>query len=99
MTEPRYSARARQDYLDIAAYIARDNPVAAARTVDRIESECMEITRQPERGDHHEDIPDHFLVRSVGRYLIVYCVEDDGVSILRIVHGARDLKRLFPDSF
>lgn len=30
-----------------------------------------------------------------GYYLIVYRVRDEGVQILRIVHGARDLDALF----
>jgi len=31
----------------------------------------------------------------VGEYVIVYCVEDDDVFILRVVHGSRDFDRLF----
>lgn len=32
---------------------------------------------------------------SVGEYVIVYCVEDKDVFILRVVHGRRDLEALF----
>ncbi len=31
----------------------------------------------------------------VGEYIIVYCVEDEGVLILRVAHGRRDLEALF----
>lgn len=31
----------------------------------------------------------------VGEYVIVYCVENDDVLILRVVHGRRDLEVLF----
>jgi len=31
----------------------------------------------------------------VGEYIIVYCVEDQGVLILRVAHGRRDLEALF----
>jgi toxin ParE1/3/4 len=31
----------------------------------------------------------------VGEYVIVYCVEDDEVLILRVAHGRRDLEALF----
>ena len=32
---------------------------------------------------------------SVGEYVIVYCVEDDDVLVLRVVHGRRDIEALF----
>lgn len=31
----------------------------------------------------------------VGEYVIVYCVENDDVLILRVAHGRRDLEALF----
>jgi plasmid stabilization system protein ParE len=35
-----FTGPARQDLKEIAAYIRRDNPVAAARTVERIRETC-----------------------------------------------------------
>jgi len=32
---------------------------------------------------------------TVGEYAIVYCVENEDVLILRVVHGRRDLEVLF----
>jgi toxin ParE1/3/4 len=34
---------------------------------------------------------------SVGRYLVFYRIVADGIEVARILHGARDLKRLFGD--
>lgn len=34
-------------------------------------------------------------VKGFERYLIFYRPEEDGVEILRVIHGARDLERLF----
>jgi plasmid stabilization system protein ParE len=31
----------------------------------------------------------------VGEYIILYCVEGSEVFILRVVHGRRDLEKLF----
>jgi toxin ParE1/3/4 len=42
---------------------------------------------RPEFGEGIRTIP-------VGRYIIVLRVEDAKVTILRIIHGARDLPRL-----
>jgi plasmid stabilization system protein ParE len=32
---------------------------------------------------------------AVGEYVIVYCVDNDNVLILRVAHGRRDLDALF----
>jgi plasmid stabilization system protein ParE len=32
---------------------------------------------------------------AVGEYVIVYCIENEDVLILRVVHGRRDLESLF----
>ncbi len=32
---------------------------------------------------------------AVGEYVIIYCVENEDVLILRVVHGRRDLEALF----
>ena len=32
---------------------------------------------------------------AVGEYVIVYCVENEDVLILRVVHGRRELEALF----
>ncbi len=98
MSVPRYTRFARQDYLDIAAYISRDNPGAAAKIVDRIEAECHLIVREPERGLRHDELSEDLYVRRVGAYLVIYQIDQLGPMILRIVHGARDLGSFFSES-
>ncbi len=98
MKEPRYSGPALQDYLDIAGFISRDNPRAAAQLVERIEAECRDIVRSPESGLRHDSLPARYLVRMVGVYLIIYESDQDGPIIVRIVHGARDLPRMFTET-
>jgi toxin ParE1/3/4 len=98
MIKPRYSTPALQDLVHIGDYIARDNPRAAVKLMDRLEMECQRIAEQPDRGMSHEELPESHLVFPVGNYLIVYQTNETGVFILRIVHGARDLSQLFPES-
>lgn len=97
MSEPRYSGLALQDYLEIAAYISRDNPQAAAKVIERIEAECREVMRHPEGGLRHESLSVKYRVRMVGSYLVIYEIDHEGPVITRILHGARDLAKLFPD--
>jgi plasmid stabilization system protein ParE len=33
----------------------------------------------------------------VGRYVVIYRFTDDELQILRIIHGSRDIPRLFGD--
>ena len=34
---------------------------------------------------------------AVGEYVVVYCVENEDVLILRVVHGKRDLESLLDE--
>ena len=41
---------------------------------------------------------DGIRIRIVGHYIIAYRVRGDEVQVLRILHGARDLDRVFADA-
>lgn len=96
MNPPRFSRRSLRDLLEISDYIAKDNPVAAAKTLDRLEEACRQLAATPTIGFPHEEIPEELLVWPVGSYVIIFRIETDGIGIARIVHGARDLRHLFP---
>ena len=93
------TAEALDDLEQIGDYIARDNPVraqtfiaelaAAARKIGEIPQGFPLVPRYERRG----------VRRCVhGSYLIFYRIEADRVSILHILHGARDYEALlFPD--
>jgi toxin ParE1/3/4 len=83
----RYERGALADLDEIFAYIAADNPEAAARLVERIERVAARIAAIPYIGDATR-WPGfrHF---SVSNYLIVYEVAGDAVIIHYVRHGAR----------
>jgi toxin ParE1/3/4 len=35
-------------------------------------------------------------VSVIGKYVIYYRPVEDGIQVIRVVHGSRDLKRIFP---
>jgi plasmid stabilization system protein ParE len=88
-----WSDDARRDYLDILRYIAEDNPDAAERVVDAIEQAGNGLgefaTGRPGRvtGIYEKSIPRL-------PYIIAYSLTTqrgrEVVSILRIIHTARD---------
>ncbi len=97
MTLKRHPAVVTADLPGIYAFIARDDSAAAERVLDAIE----QLTREPRCGVRYRTgnrrlpgvrmIP----VLGFGNYLIFYRVEDQGVRILYVLHGAQHLRRLF----
>ena len=90
------SARATRDIRNITDYIAKDNPGAARKVAGRIRESIRQIAGFPNLGHAHADLRDSSLrVYRVYSYLIVYRTDAKRVSIVSVVHGARDLKRVF----
>jgi toxin ParE1/3/4 len=83
----RYARGALSDLDEIFSYIARENPPAAARLVNRIEQVAAVIAEQPyigtvTRRSNLRRFP-------VGNYLIVHEIGPDEVIIQYVRHGAR----------
>lgn len=83
----RYGRGALRDLDEIFAYVAGDNPVAAARLVSRIESIATLIAEMPLIGVATRK--SRFRMFPVGNYLIVYEVGDQEVVVHYVRHGAR----------
>ena len=81
--------------IDIWTYIARENPAAADRLLDRIDAKCRLLAENPRLGPDRSDIRPGLRYFIVGRYVILYRAVEDGVEIVRVVHGARDLRAPF----
>lgn len=84
--------KAQDDLLEIWLYIAKDNVTAADRLLDRIASKCAGLADFPEIGPAREDIGRRVRVLTVGNYVVLYRTNKDRVDIVRVVHGARDLR-------
>ncbi len=96
MKSLRYSLRSQRDLLEIAEYIARDNPAAALKMLVRLEIACEDLARIPTMGFRIEDSVADWRTWPVGNYVIIYQPEGNGVGIIRVVHGARDLGQFLP---
>ena len=94
MSEATFSQDAEADLLDIAEFIARDNPIAAREWVDAVRQRCHLLSQHPLMG---ESRPGFGVAGcrsiSVGLYVIFFRPSASGVEIARIVHGSRDLGR------
>ena len=83
------------DLKQIWSYIARQSGADRASTVvNRIMNEIDCLTEYPGLGHTRLDLPATYRAWSVLKYLIIYRHDSVALSILRIVHGARDIRRL-----
>lgn len=87
---------AMQDLAEIGAFIGRDSPARAKAFVMALEGQCLRLRenflRHPVLRGSETDSIRRLIYRD---YLIFYRVEQTRVSVLRIVHGARDLDAIF----
>jgi plasmid stabilization system protein ParE len=94
----RFSIRpqAKVDLLEIWDYIARDSIEAANRLADRLDAAVVRVAEWPGIGHSRSDVNDpRYRFYSVGNYIIAYRVEKSAALIIRVVHGARDFRKLF----
>lgn len=84
-----------QDLDQIWDYIAQDNPKAADDFIDTLEEKCRLLAEHPKIGASCETLYPSMRFLPVEKYLIFYFPLDDGIEIVRVLHGARDLESLF----
>lgn len=89
------SSRAELDLLEIWGFIAKDDPLAADRQLDRIDAACELLAGNPHGGPSREDLAQGLRFYPVGNYLLFYMVADDGITVARVLHGARDYPHEF----
>jgi toxin ParE1/3/4 len=91
------TSRALEDLFQAAIHIARDSPVAAARFLDKAEEAFDDLLRMPEMGvSVSSSIPSladlrRWSVPGFKKYLIFYRPMEDGIEVVRVLHGARDV--------
>jgi toxin ParE1/3/4 len=91
----RFSSEARADLRAIGEFIAEDSPSRALTFIDELEARCHSIGSAPAAGPDRSDLVVGLRMIVFRRYLVFYTVEATGVRVVRIVHGARNLSRIF----
>lgn len=85
---------AENDLDEIWWHIAQDNPHNADKFLDRIEERCWALADFPKMGISRDELKAGLRSQPVGNYLIFYFPLEDGVDIVRIIHGSRDIENL-----
>ena len=85
------------DVDEIWGYITERNEAAADRLIEAFTAAAERIEESPYIGAQRKDVAKTARGYLVSSYIILYRVDDDGVEIVRVVHGARDLRAFAGD--
>jgi toxin ParE1/3/4 len=87
----RSTRRARADLLEIWEHVAAENPAAADRVLDRIQDRLQILASWPKAGSAWSTALPDARVLVAHPYLILYREIPDGVQVVRVLHGARNI--------
>lgn len=90
-----FTEAARQDLLGIWDYVATSNPGAADDVLDRIEQTCRRTADNPLSGRSRDQLIRGMRSVPTGSYVVFYRPLPDGIRVIRVLHGARDLDKVF----
>ncbi len=86
---------AKEDIKDIIAYIARYNSGSARKFKDKIKQQCKLLASFPIMGQSCDNFEVGLRSFPLDNYLIFYRSISNGVEIVRVLSGYRDLETLF----
>ena len=92
-----YRPAALDDLRAIAAWIAEDNPDRALSFIAELREKAIQAAERPESFPARDELAAGLRAARLGRYLIFFLNLPDEVQIVRVLHGARDLGRLFEE--
>ena len=86
---------AETDILEIWDYIADDSLTAADRWVDHLDEQFRVLATQPMMGRARDELAPGVRSFPFGRYVVFYVPLDEGIDVVRVLHGARDIDAVF----
>ena len=95
MSRYRLSEQSRSDLDDIWLYIASDNLTAADRFIDELVGKFQTLATQPGIGRTRDELGESLRSFPVGNYVIFYRAMQDGIEIVRVLSGFRDIPNVF----
>jgi toxin ParE1/3/4 len=86
---------ARADLDGIWDYVSGDNPAAADRLLERFRETFAILASHPSMGEARHELRPGLRSFSVRKYVVYFQVAEERLTIVRVLHGARDVRRLF----
>ncbi|MCC5645749.1 type II toxin-antitoxin system RelE/ParE family toxin [Nostoc sp. CHAB 5824] len=88
---------AQADLLDIWNFIANDSFEKADRLLQKIDNQLKILASNPSMGRKRNSLAPNLRSFPVGNYLIFYRPINQGIEVIRVLHGARDIQSLFEE--
>lgn len=88
---------AEADIFEVWDYIADDSMGAADRWVDQLDEKFQLIATQPMMGRAREELVPGLRSFPFRRHVIFYMPTGNGIDVVRVLHGARDIDAVFGD--
>lgn len=95
MKRPSYDPQALVDLEEIAFSIAQDNLERAVTFVVELRRRAQEAADSPKLFPMRPELADGLRSVRHGTCLIFFIETDDGILVVRVLHGARNLLRIF----
>ncbi|MEM7593843.1 MAG: type II toxin-antitoxin system RelE/ParE family toxin [Cyanobacteria bacterium P01_A01_bin.83] len=95
MSSYSFSDEAVKDINNICEYVARQNYQAASQLFDAIRKKCNLVAGFPNMGKSYSILATNLRGFVVEDYIVFYYPREDGIDIVRVVSGYRDLESLF----
>jgi len=95
--------RARSDVVELATYIGKENASAANRFLDSCEATFQFLAESLQSGGIYQTKNNRFVelrvirIKGFPNHLTFYLERANGIEIVRVLHGARDLDVLLQD--
>jgi toxin ParE1/3/4 len=83
------------DLLDIWDFIADDSPERADEFLDKIEGKLQTLARNPGLGKKRNELLEGLQSFPIGNYLVFYREIGNGIDVIRVLRGSRDLEEIF----
>ncbi|MDY7007703.1 MAG: type II toxin-antitoxin system RelE/ParE family toxin [Cyanobacteriota bacterium] len=91
------SPEASQDLDEIFDYFSNHNVDAGETFVIAFENKCEKLLQFPKMGKSYQDIEPSLRGIPLDNYIILYRLIDNGVEIVRVVSGYRNLEYIFEE--
>ena len=87
--------QAETDLDEIWLYIARDSIENADKFLEKIEERCLSLAEFPSMGVSREELMPSLRSLPVGNHIIFYMPAENGIVIVRVLQGMRDIEAIF----
>jgi toxin ParE1/3/4 len=92
--------QAHNDLMEIWRYIAdQSNPDRADAFLDKVHRKLELFAAQPGTGRSRNDLREGLRSAAVSPYIAFYIVSEDGIEVVRVLHGRRDIDTAFTEEY